>query len=40
MSSNELVEKGENARNYIISNFEKEKIEDIYINFFKKLING
>ena len=40
LSSNELVEKGENARNYIISNFEKEKIEDIYINFFKKLING
>lgn len=39
LSSKELEEKGENARKYIIYNFEKEKIEDSYINFFKQLLN-
>lgn len=40
LSSKELEEKGENARSFITSNFEKEKIEDTYLRFCEKVMNG
>ncbi len=40
MSSEQLFEMGNNGREYLIKNFEINKIIEDYINFYKEVLNN